>query len=370
MADRIRATLQNLSPKNREALLLREIQGLSYAEIGEVMSIDSAYVKTLMHRARTQFQEAYGIRLLLEEPSEDCAEISQLLDAMHDGEALLDKERFVKQHLKDCKACQERRRWLVTQSGILGALAPVIPPPGLQERILESMGVSRHLRKIRIQQQIRRMLLGAGAVGLVGIATLTLFLLFRGSPPSTDNTPPPTSAYETPSPAPNQPEGGGPATGEMTDPSASASATSEIASPSPTPSITLTAIDTKTPIPTATLTPTLTPTPTPMPGTIGGYVWKDSNSDGSKQGGEAWYPSVTVYLGQGACLSTGYRTAVSAGDGSFSFANLPAGNYCVSVNLPLVCDTYSSPTTATQFTVALAAGQSLNFAFGFNTFPC
>jgi hypothetical protein len=131
--------------------------------------------------------------------------------------------------------------------------------------------------------------------------------------------------------------------------------------------------DPPTPTPTATLTPTLTPTPTPTPdapGTIGGYVWKDSNSDGFKQGGEAWYAGVTVYLGQGACSSIGYRTAVSAGDGSFSFANLAAGTYCVSVNIPLVCDTYSSATTPTQFTVALAAGQSLNFAFGFNTFPC
>jgi predicted outer membrane repeat protein len=131
--------------------------------------------------------------------------------------------------------------------------------------------------------------------------------------------------------------------------------------------------DPPTPTPTPTITPTLTPTPTPTPdtsGTIGGYVWKDSNSDGFKQGGEAWYPSVSVYLGQGACLSTGYRTGVSAGDGSYSFADLPAGTYCVSVNIPLVCDTYSSATTPTQFTVALAAGQSLNFAFGFATFPC
>ena len=131
--------------------------------------------------------------------------------------------------------------------------------------------------------------------------------------------------------------------------------------------------DPPTPTPTPTLTPTLTPTPTATPdtsGTIGGYVWKDINEDGYKQGGEAWHSGVSVYLGQGACSSTGYRTALSAFDGSFSFANLPAGTYCVSVNIPLVCDTYSSPTTATQFTVALAAGQSLNFAFGFNTFPC
>ena len=395
MADRIRATLQNLSPKNQEALLLREIQGLSYAEIAEVMSITSAYVKTLLHRARTQFQEAYGIRMLLEEPTEDCAEISQLLDTLHDGEPLQDKDRFVKQHLKECKACRERRRWLVTQSGILAALVPVIPPSGLQQRILESTGVSRHLRIIRMQRKIRRMLLRAGAVGLVGVAAWMLFSSFRSSPPSKGNSPPPSRAFETPSSPPNQPAGDDiPATGVMADPSTSVSATSEISSPLPTPSKTPTATNTSVPptftsisppwTPTLTsVPPTWTPTFTSVPptatatmealGTISGEVWKDSNADGVRQGSEQSYPGVTIRLGQGACPSSGYMSAISAGDGSYSFLNVPAGTYCLFADLAPTCEIYSIITTPNDLTLDFTTGiegSGWVIPFGFAPYVC
>src|SRR5688500_17264031 len=75
VAGRVRQTLNSLSTRNKEALVLREIHGLSYAEIADVLETTPDYTKTLLARSRAQFQEAYGIRLLVEEPSEDCHEV-------------------------------------------------------------------------------------------------------------------------------------------------------------------------------------------------------------------------------------------------------------------------------------------------------
>ncbi len=123
-----------------------------------------------------------------------------------------------------------------------------------------------------------------------------------------------------------------------------------------------------------TSTPTAEPTPTatspPANGSISGVVFQDNNSDGNQQANDAGMSGVTVYLGQGACSSSGYQSQVASGSGSFNFTNLPAGTYCLSVNIPLVCGTYSSPTTATQYTIILSAGGSVYKLFGFATFPC
>jgi hypothetical protein len=125
-----------------------------------------------------------------------------------------------------------------------------------------------------------------------------------------------------------------------------------------------------TPTPTsAPPTPTVT-SPPPAIGSISGVVFQDNNSNGNQQGGEAGKSGVTVHLGQGACASSGYQSIVSSGSGSFSFTNLPAGTYCLSVSIPLVCDTYSSPTTSTQYTIILGPGGSVSKLFGYATFPC
>lgn len=141
VAGRVRQTLNSLSARNKEALVLREIHGLSYAEIAEVLDTTPAYTKTLLARSRAEFQEAYGIRLLVEEPSEDCHEVGELLQLYHDGEISEGAEPFVREHLKTCQACQKRRNWLITQSGLLAALMPVLPPAGLAGRTLVRIGL-------------------------------------------------------------------------------------------------------------------------------------------------------------------------------------------------------------------------------------
>ncbi len=142
---RIRNALRRLPPHHREALILRELEGLSYDEIAMTMGVSSQYIKVLIHRARAKFQENYAVRLLAEEPLPDCPVLNERLDALHDGETLSgEEERFIRDHLRSCRVCQQRQRELVAFSVMLGAVLPVSPPPGLEGRALDRVRSSQH----------------------------------------------------------------------------------------------------------------------------------------------------------------------------------------------------------------------------------
>jgi len=173
---RVHSTLDRLPDRQREILMLRELQGFSYSEIGRIMDLSDSNVKVSLHRARAAFQESYGISLLLEDPQGDCLEAGELLDSLHDGEDLLDRELFVKEHLKVCEACQKRRDLLIKQTTILGAFIPVVPPKGLASRILEQIpgpGAGPAVSKGANIKQI----LGVG--GMVTISGLTAILAYN-----------------------------------------------------------------------------------------------------------------------------------------------------------------------------------------------
>ena len=55
----VRETLASLPDLHRAAMVLREYEGLSYAEIAEALAISDAQVKALLHRARSRFRKSW-----------------------------------------------------------------------------------------------------------------------------------------------------------------------------------------------------------------------------------------------------------------------------------------------------------------------
>lgn len=55
----VQLAIQRLDEREREFIVLREISGLTYAEIAEIMGISLGAVKIGLHRARQHFREVY-----------------------------------------------------------------------------------------------------------------------------------------------------------------------------------------------------------------------------------------------------------------------------------------------------------------------
>lgn len=51
--------LQAMSPRNRQAMVLREYEGLSCEDIGEVMGVSRSAVKSILFRGREEFRKMY-----------------------------------------------------------------------------------------------------------------------------------------------------------------------------------------------------------------------------------------------------------------------------------------------------------------------
>jgi RNA polymerase sigma-70 factor (ECF subfamily) len=67
----VRAALGELSPAARQAVMLREFEGLKYREIADAMEVSMSDVKVLLHRGRKQLakrlsrwigEDGHGVR--------------------------------------------------------------------------------------------------------------------------------------------------------------------------------------------------------------------------------------------------------------------------------------------------------------------
>lgn len=56
----VRTMLQRLAPEHREVLLLREMQGMSYAEIAKTLAIPQGTVESRLFRAREELRRRLG----------------------------------------------------------------------------------------------------------------------------------------------------------------------------------------------------------------------------------------------------------------------------------------------------------------------
>ena len=55
--DMVNLALKSLDPRHREAILYHHIEGMDYAQIGQIMELSPSAVKSLLHRARLRLAE-------------------------------------------------------------------------------------------------------------------------------------------------------------------------------------------------------------------------------------------------------------------------------------------------------------------------
>lgn len=126
--------VQQLPETQRTALLLREIDALSYEQISDAMETTVPAVKSLLVRARISLAEAAEARKL------SCEDARLELGEVAEG--LLKLTPAVRRHVRDCERCRAFRKQLKDNNVALAAILPVGPLLLLKKLVLTKLGSS------------------------------------------------------------------------------------------------------------------------------------------------------------------------------------------------------------------------------------
>ena len=124
-----------LPETQRSALVLREMDALSYEQIAEAMDTTVPSVKSLLVRARIGLAEAAEARKLT------CDEVRLELGAAAEGIASLSAP--VRRHVKDCQRCRAFRTQLRANNAALAAIFPLGPILLLKKTLLFKLGLAK-----------------------------------------------------------------------------------------------------------------------------------------------------------------------------------------------------------------------------------
>ena len=112
------ADLRDLPERQRSALVLRELSGLSHEEIAVVLDSSARAVKQTIFEARAGLHECAEGRTML------CADVQR---ALSDGDGRVLRGRRVRAHVRSCRACRTFKTALAQRPADLAALAPALP---------------------------------------------------------------------------------------------------------------------------------------------------------------------------------------------------------------------------------------------------
>jgi RNA polymerase sigma factor (sigma-70 family) len=127
------ADVQDLPETQRTALLLREIDALSYDDIATAMDTTVPSVKSLLVRARVSLAEAAEARLLT------CDEVRLELGQVAEG--LAKSSAPVRRHLKGCERCRVFKGELRRANRALAAVYPLGPLVLVKKFLAAKVGV-------------------------------------------------------------------------------------------------------------------------------------------------------------------------------------------------------------------------------------
>ena len=144
------ADVQDLPETQKTALLLREIDALSYEQIAEAMETTIPSVKSLLVRARVSLAEAAEARTLT------CEQVREELGEVAEG--LCRSTAPARRHVRGCDRCQGFKAQLRTTNKALAVVFPVAPLLLLKKALLTQFGMSA----------------SAGAGGAAGAAAATV----------------------------------------------------------------------------------------------------------------------------------------------------------------------------------------------------
>ena len=113
-----------LSFNQRAALVMRELEGRTYAEIAELLELSTSAVETLLFRARRALREQL-------EGTLTCGQAERALSLQLDGRLPRDERSGLRAHLRECAECASLARRQRARRAALRSLGPLPLPASL-----------------------------------------------------------------------------------------------------------------------------------------------------------------------------------------------------------------------------------------------
>ena len=166
--------LADLPERQRAALVLRELNGLSHAEIGVVLELSAGAVKQAIFEARSALFSCREGREM------ECQDVRRMLS---DGDGRVLRGRGLRAHLRSCPDCNRFKADLAQRPRALKALVPPLPVGAAAALLGELLGVGTAAKLL-------------ACVAIVGGGGATLAVEMRDA----RQAPPPAVAEATPKP--------------------------------------------------------------------------------------------------------------------------------------------------------------------------
>jgi RNA polymerase sigma factor (sigma-70 family) len=108
--------LRELPERQREVLVMRELSGLDFEEIGSALGTSGAVARQTLYEARQSLQQMDEGREM------DCDAVTK---ALSDGDGRVTRRRDIRAHLRSCAACRQFRDEIEGRQRDLAALVPL-----------------------------------------------------------------------------------------------------------------------------------------------------------------------------------------------------------------------------------------------------
>ena len=108
LAEQLERAIGTLPVAQRAVLVMRDVEGLSAAEVGEALGLGERAVKSRLHRARLALREQLAPYVRggdAPAPADGCPETARMLSRWFEGELSAGTCARMEQHVRGCPAC-------------------------------------------------------------------------------------------------------------------------------------------------------------------------------------------------------------------------------------------------------------------------
>jgi RNA polymerase sigma factor (sigma-70 family) len=169
--ENLQGAIGALSESHADVLVLRELEGLSYREIGERLGMSRASVESTLFRARKRLEAEYADLV----SGERCRQIQAVFSSLQGSRPRLRDRRQVSRHLAWCQACRHQARLagldieVAQRVPLRTKIGGLIPVPAFLQRFLRAAAQNPGLVGGDSLMEWGRAAVAAAAVAVVGI---------------------------------------------------------------------------------------------------------------------------------------------------------------------------------------------------------